>query len=59
MKVTLNKKVGFKRSTKRYRKNSILCGMLHSGTAMWTFGMGWSFGPLGCKRERERAWPGL
>ena len=45
--VPLNKKVGFKIPTTRYRKNSILCGALHSCTAKWTSGVGWSFGPLG------------
>ena len=46
----LNEKVGFERPTTRYRKNSILCGALLSGTAKWTSGMGWSFGPLGVGR---------
>ena len=36
----LNEKVGFK----YYRKNSILCGALHIGTAKWTSGVRWSFG---------------
>ena len=40
----LNEKVGFKIPTTRYRKNSILCGALHIGTAKWTSGVGWSFG---------------
>ena len=40
----LNEKVGFKIPTTRYRKNSILCGALHIGTAKWTSGGGWSFG---------------
>ena len=39
----LNEKVGFKRPTTRYRNNSISCGALHSGTAQWTSGVGWSF----------------
>ena len=39
----LNEKVGFKIPTTRYRKNSILCGALHIGTAKWTSGVGWSF----------------
>ena len=40
----LNEKVGFKIPTTRYRKNSILCGALHFGTAKWTSGVRWSFG---------------
>ena len=44
---TLNEKVGFKIPTMRYRKNSILCGALHIGTAKWTSGVRWSFGALG------------
>ena len=40
----LNEKVGFKIPTTRYRKNSILCGALHIGTAKWTSGVRWSFG---------------
>ena len=43
----LNEKVGFIRPTKRYRKNSISCGALLSGTAQWTSGVGWSFDLLG------------
>ena len=43
----LNKKVGFKIPTKRYHKNSILCGTLQSGTTKWTSGVVWSFGHLG------------
>ena len=39
----LNEKVGFKIPTTRYRKNSILCGALHIGTAKWTSGVRWSF----------------
>ena len=39
----LNEKVGFKRPTRRYSKNSISCGALLSGTAQWTSGVGWSF----------------
>ena len=39
----LNEKVGFKIPTTRYRKNSILCGALHIGTAKWISGVGWSF----------------
>ena len=39
----LNEKVGFKIPTMRYRKNSILCGALHIGTAKWTSGVRWSF----------------
>ena len=39
----LNEKVGFKRPTKRYRKNSISCGALLSGTTQWTSGVRWSF----------------
>ena len=42
--VHLNEKVGFKIPTMRYRKNSILCGALHIGTAKWTSGVRWSFG---------------
>ena len=30
--VRLNEKVGFKRPTTRYRKNTILCSALHSVT---------------------------
>ena len=41
---SLNEKVGFKIPTTRYRKNSILCGALHIGTAKWTSGVRWSFG---------------
>ena len=41
---TLNEKVGFKIPTTRHRKNSILCGALHFGTAKWTSGVRWSFG---------------
>ena len=40
----LNEKVGFKIPTTSYRKNSILCGALHIGTAKWTSGVRWSFG---------------
>ena len=40
----LNEKVGFKLPTTRSRKNSILCGALHIGTAKWTSGVRWSFG---------------
>ena len=40
----LNKKVGFKLPTTRSRKNSILCGAIHIGTAKWTSGVRWSFG---------------
>ena len=40
---TLNEKVGFKRPTKCYRKNSFSCGALLSGTAQWTSGVGWTF----------------
>ena len=43
-KYSLNEKVGFKIPTTRYRKNSILCGALHIGTAKWTSGVRWSFG---------------
>ena len=39
----LNEKVGFKIPTTRYRKNYILCGALHIGTAKWTSGVRWSF----------------
>ena len=39
----LNEKVGFKRPTTCYRKNSILCGALHIGSAKWTSGVRWSF----------------
>ena len=39
----LNEKVGFKIPTTRYRKNSILCGVLHIGIAKWTSGVRWSF----------------
>ena len=39
----LNENVGFKIPTMRYRKNSILCGALHIGTAKWTSGVRWSF----------------
>ena len=39
----LNEKVGFKIPTRRYRKNSILCGALHIGTAKWTSGVRWSY----------------
>ena len=42
--LALNEKVGFKIPTTRYRKNSILCGALHIGTAKWTSGVRWSFG---------------
>ena len=35
----LNKKVGFNIPTKRYHKNSILCGALQSGTTKWTSGV--------------------
>ena len=42
--VDLNEKVGFKIPTTCYRKNSILCGALHIGTAKWTSGVRWSFG---------------
>ena len=42
--IDLNRKVGFKIPTTRYRKNSILCGALHIGTAKWTSGVRWSFG---------------
>ena len=42
----LNKKVGFKKTTMCYRKNSIVCGALHSGITKWTSSMGWNFGPL-------------
>ena len=38
-----NEKVGFKIPTTRYRKNSILWGALHIGTAKWTSDEGWSF----------------
>ena len=44
MNLVLNEKVGFKIPTTRYRKNSILCGALHIGTAKWTSGVRWSFG---------------
>ena len=37
-------KVGFKIPTTCYRKNSILCGALHIGTAKWTSGVRWSLG---------------
>ena len=43
----LHEKVGFIRPTKRYRKNSISCGALLSGTTQWTSGVGWSFDFLG------------
>ena len=46
----LNEKVGFRIPTTCYRNNSILCGALHSGTAKWTSGVAWSFGPLGVAR---------
>ena len=39
----LNEKVGFKIPTTRYRKNYMLCGALHLGTAKWTSGVRWSF----------------
>ena len=44
LRIPLNEKVGFKIPTTRYRKNSILCGALHIGTAKWTSGVRWSFG---------------
>ena len=54
----LNEKVGFKIST-CFRKNSILCSELHSGTAKWTSGVGWNFGPLGIARGRKGNGTGL
>ena len=51
----LNEKVGFKIPTTRYRKNSILCGALHFGTAKWTSGVRWSFGAS----RGELNWPDL
>ena len=45
----LNEKVGFKRPTTRYRKNSILCGAQLSGTAQWTSVLGGA-SPVGVAR---------
>ena len=42
--IAIKREVRFKIPTTRYRKNSILCGALHIGTAKWTSGVRWSFG---------------
>ena len=55
----LNEKVGFKIPTTRYRKNSILCGALHIGTAKWTSGVGWSFGASRVARGIKGSGTGL
>ena len=55
----LNEKVRFKISTTRYRKNSILCGALHIGTAKWTSGVGWSFGASRVARSIKGSGTGL
>ena len=55
----LNEKVGFKIPTTRYRKNSILCGALHIGTAKWTSGVRWSFGDYRVARGIKGSGTGL
>ena len=55
----LNEKVGFKIPTTRYRKNSILCGALHIGTAKWTSDVGWSFGASRVARGIKGSGTGL
>ena len=57
--ILLNEKVGFKIPTKRYRKNSILCSVLHIGTAKWTSGGCWSFGASRVARGIKGSGTGL
>ena len=56
---TLNEKVGFKIPNTRYRNNYIVFGALHSGTANWTSGVGWTSGPLGVARGMKGSGTGL
>ena len=55
----INEKVGFKRPTTRYRKNSVLCGVLLSSTAQYISCVGRSFVLLGVARGKKEKGPRL